>query len=284
VARLPVLAVVRAAFGFTLENLGAIIGVIWLPMAAVTVTGFFAEQRFFAAIQTATATHGQPDGSAILLFLGYAVLAMLFYAMMMVGVARLALGSRPAGRFAVNFGAAEWRLFRAWFGLALFLTVPMMVFMLGAMAMIPADPAAITNVQLGRISLVILLLSGALVFAGLRFAFLLPGLAAGDGGTEKLLTRAWTLSAGNFWRIFAVVLMCLVPVYLCGGIIEALGELAMKPQTATPDDFAAMVARSRETLPLAKGMQFLMAPFVIGLMASASVISGRELSRTDIRV
>jgi len=283
VDRLPVLAVVRAAFTFTLANLGAIIGVIWLPMTAVTVTGFFAEQRFYAAIETAYATHGTPDGSAMLLFLGYGLLFLLFHAMMMVGVARLALGGRAAGRFGIGFGVVEWRLFRAWFGLLLFLMIPLLVFSMATMAMGPGDPAAVTPGQMGRYSLMVLLMMGALVFAGLRFAFLLPGLAAGDGGTEKLLTRAWTLSAGHFWRIFAIVLLCLLPVYFFGAVLQSLGELALKSGGPAPDDLGGMLARTRETLPLAKGLQFLMAPFITGLMAGASVIAGRELGRTDIR-
>jgi hypothetical protein len=283
VDRLPVLAVVRAAYQFTFANLGAIIGVIWLPMAAVTVTGFFAEQRFYAAIETAIAVHGTPDGSAMLLFLGYAVLFLLFHAMMMVGVARLALGAKPAGRFPIGFGGAEWRLFRAWFGLMLFLLVPLLVFSMATMALAPGDPATASAAQLGRLSLIFLLMTAALVFVGLRFAFLLPGLAAGEGGTEKLLARAWTLSAGHFWRIFAIVMLCLLPVYFGGAVLQSLGELTLQAEPATPGDLTAMLARTRAALPLAKGLQFLMAPFIIGLMASASVIAGRDLGRTDIR-
>jgi hypothetical protein len=75
---------------------------------------------------------------------------------------------------------------------------------------------------------------------------------------------------------------CVVPVYLCGGVLEAIVEIMLSPGRPAPGDFAAMVAHSRETLPLTKGFQFLLAPFIIGLMASASVYAGRELNRTDI--
>ena len=275
----------REAFAFTFAHLGAIIGVIWLPMAAVTVTGFFAEQRFYAAFETALATHGAPDGAAMLLFLAYIVLAMLFYAMMMVGVAQLVTGTRQPGSFVVSFGLAEWRLFRAWLGLALFLLVPMLVFMAGTTAMLPADPGAITQVQLGRLMLLVLVLGAALAFIGLRLTFLLPGLAAHDAAAVRgLLARAWTLSAGNFWRIFAVVAACLLPVYLCATVLEAVAELALLPPDAPASDVAGMIAHLRVSLPLAKGMQFFIAPFLIGLMASASVYAGRELSRTDLTV
>ena len=283
--RLPVLAVVREAYAFTFAHLGAIIALIWLPMALVTVLGFFAEQRIFAALQAAYAAHGAAvtAGPALLLFPGYIILAMLLYAAMMVAVAGLALGTRQPGRIPFHFGMAEWRLFRAWFGLTLFLLVPLVLFMLGASALVPADPSAMTAIQASRLSLLVLLLAGAMIFVGLRFTFLLPGQAAGEGAAERgLLTRAWTLSGGNFWRIFAVVVACVVPVYLCGGVLEAIVEIMLSPGRPAPGDFAAMVAHSRETLPLTKGFQFLLAPFIIGLMASASVYAGRELSRTDI--
>jgi hypothetical protein len=283
VRRLPVLAIVREAYSFTFAHLGAIIALIWLPMALVTVLGFFAEQRIFAALQAAYAAHGTAAaGPVLLLFPGYIIVAMLLYAAMMVAVAGLALGTRQPGRIPFHFGLAEWRLFRAWFGLTLFLLVPLLLFMLGASALVPADPSAMTAVQASRLSLLVLLLAGAMIFVSLRLTFLLPGLAAGEGAERGLLTRAWTLSGGNFWRIFAVVVACVVPVYLCGGMLEAVVEMMLAPGRPTPGDFAAMVAHSRETLPLTKGFQFLLAPFIIGLMASASVFSVRELGRTDI--
>jgi hypothetical protein len=285
VRRLPVLAIASEAYAFTTAHLGAIIGAIWLPMALLTVMGFFVEQRIFTAVEGAVAAHGAANGAALLLFPAYAVVALLLYAVMMVAVAGLAAGTRQASRMPIAFGLAEWRLFRAWFGLLLFLLVPLLVFLLGAGALMPADPSAMTSPQAGRLLLLILLLAAGLVFVALRFTFLLPGLAAGEGGAERgLLTRAWTLSAGNFWRIFALAALCIVPIYLCGGILEAIAEMAAGMSQQTPRDLAAMAAHARETLPLAKGFQFLLAPFLIGLTASASVFAGRELRRTDISV
>jgi hypothetical protein len=282
VRRLPVFAIIREAYTFTFAHLGAIIAIIWLPMALVTVLGFFAEQRIFAAVAAAYAAHGAATGPAMLLFPAYVILAMLLYASMMVAVAGLALGTRQPSRMPFHFGLAEWRLFRAWFGLVLFLLVPLLLFMLAASTLMPADPGSMTTAQASRLSLLVLLLATAMIFVGLRFTFLLPGLAAGEGGGERgLLTRAWTLSNGNFWRVFAVAAACVLPVYFCGGVLEAMVETLVAPDQAASHDLADMIARSRETLPLTKGFQFLLAPFIIGLMASASVYAGRELNRTD---
>ena len=145
--RFPVLAVVREAYAFTFAHLGAVIALIWLPMALVTVLGFFVEQRIFAALQAAYAAHGAAAaGPVLLLFPAYIILAMLLYAAMMAAVAGLALGTRQPGRIPFHFGMAEWRLFRAWFGLTLFLLVPLVLFMLGASALVPADPSAMTAI------------------------------------------------------------------------------------------------------------------------------------------
>lgn len=282
---LPVLAVVRAAYAFTFAHLGAIIAAIWLPMAVDIVVGFFVEQRFFAAAANTYAAHSAAGGGpALLLFPAYGILKLLLYAMMMTAVAGMAQGTRAAMRVPFSFGAMEWRLFRAWFGLALFLLVPILAFLLAASTLVPSDPSAMTQAQLSQLSLLVLVLAGGLIFVVLRFTFLLPGLVTGEAPEKGLLARAWTLSAGNFWRIFAIVVICVLPVYFCGGVLEAIAEMLVAPPQAAPADLSEVLQRSRETLPLTKGFQFLLAPFLIGLMASASVFAGRELGRTDLTV
>jgi len=280
---LPVLGIVRDAYSFTFAHLGAIIAVIWLPMAVDIILGFFVEQRFFAAAQLAYAAHSTAnEGGALLLFLLYAIAKMLLYAVMMVAVAQLALGTRQPSPMPVRFGRPEWRLFRAWFGLALFLLVPLLALMLAVGMTMPADPSALSGAQTSRLAFGVLVLMAAVLFVLLRFTFLLPGLAAGDAPERGLLARAWTLSTGHFWRIFAVIVLCAVPVYFCGAILEGVAEVATGVSQAPASDFAGTLMRTRETLPLSKGFQFLMAPFLIGLAASASVFALRELSRTDI--
>ena len=55
--KIPVLEAIRFAYRFTFHHLGAIIGLIWLPMIMATVIGFFVFQRFFAALANALASN-----------------------------------------------------------------------------------------------------------------------------------------------------------------------------------------------------------------------------------
>jgi hypothetical protein len=41
--KIPVTQTIQAAYRFVFTHLGAIIGLIWLPMLLVTVLGFFVE-------------------------------------------------------------------------------------------------------------------------------------------------------------------------------------------------------------------------------------------------
>ena len=58
--KIPVLATIREAYDFTFTHLGAIIGLIWLPMILITVIGFFVLQRFFDAYAGALASGNAP--------------------------------------------------------------------------------------------------------------------------------------------------------------------------------------------------------------------------------
>ena len=65
--KIPVLETIKAAYGFVFTHLGAIIGLIWLPMVLVTVPGFFVEQRYFDAAAGALADeHSANLGSVTL--------------------------------------------------------------------------------------------------------------------------------------------------------------------------------------------------------------------------
>ena len=113
--KIPVLATIQAAYQFAFAQLGAIIGLIWLPMVLVTVMGFFIEQRYYAAVADALASNNFARlGPAMLGLFCYFIAALLLYAMMYVSVIQLALGQRKEPvlvHFA--FGPLEWRLFRA---------------------------------------------------------------------------------------------------------------------------------------------------------------------------
>ncbi len=127
--KIPVLETIRAAYRFTFTHLGAIIGLIWLPMILATVIGFFVLQRFFAALADAFASNNFAlAGPAILGLISFVLVGLLLLAMMAVPVMQLALGSRKTGALAhFAFGMPEWRLFRSSLGVAAFLLALLLI-------------------------------------------------------------------------------------------------------------------------------------------------------------
>lgn len=274
--RLPVLAVIREAYTFTFTQLGAIIALIWLPMVIVTVAGFFATQHYAPQIMEAV-KNGNPAaaGPAMLAVLFYALAKLAFTAMMDVSVAQLALGQRQGGAMVhFAFGPTEWRMFRTMFGLVLFVLPPALLLMAVGQNIVAGAVAGSSPQTLGS-EFLFLLVYGALVFVLVRIGTLLVPVVVAETGPA--LSRAWTLSAGNFWRLLAVVMATAGPPLLTVMVVEAAISPATPEKTMTQMDFGAGA-----NLPLASGVEFLVAPLLIGLVVSATVFSYRALNRTDL--
>jgi hypothetical protein len=275
--KIPVTRTIEAAYRFVLTHLGAIIGLIWLPMVLVTVIGFFVEQRYYAAAANALASNNVASlGPALLSLLCYFVAALLLYSVMIVPVVQLALGQRKEGALLhFAFGPAEWRLFRALVGLVAFLLIPItiagLLFSSVLSFAVPGRGSVPPLAGMGLELLAVLAYLGIL-YIGLRFVFLLPAVAVSE--EVPVLPRAWKLSAGNFWRILGVVLATAGPVKL----IAVIAEIALEgPQALMPDftSSSAMAAAQLHSMslnmPLSQGIGFLIAPLMIGLLSSASV-------------
>lgn len=272
--KIPVGPTIRAAYRFVFTHLGAIIGLIWLPMIVVTVAGFFVEQRYYEDAADAFASGSYAAmGPSMLGLVCYFVVALLLYAAMYVPVTQLALGLRKGHVLAhMAIGPAEWRLFRAFAGVALFLLIPVLILVLlgGGLMDIAGDrlPAGMAGLIPGA-----LFVAGwcALLYLGLRFVFLLPALAASENGPP--LPRSWMLSAGNFWRILLVVVATLGPVAVIADLAEAVlqGPRAVMPEfSVSPALAAAQLHALAANMPTSAGISFLIAPLVLGLISGAS--------------
>jgi hypothetical protein len=264
--KIPVLATIRAAYRFTFTHLGAIIGLIWLPMILATVIGFFVLQRFFSALADAFASNNFAlAGPAILGLISFLLVGLLLFAMMAVPVVQLALGSRKSGALAhFAFGMAEWRLFRASLGVVGFVFALLLIVstVLGA-ALGPRNMVA------NLVSLAIFY--AAAIFFGLRFGFLLPGVAVEETG--PVLPRSWILSNGNFWRMLGVFLAVVLPVrFLMVAVEVALeGPGILKPQVMTSTAMVAVQLHvENQNMPVTAGILFLIAPLLLGLALGAS--------------
>jgi hypothetical protein len=281
VPRLSVTAIIREAYNFTLANLGAIIGLIWLPMVLLTVGQFFVNQHYGAQINEAVAA-GNPAaaGPAVLAVLFFLLIQLALIAMMMVSVTQLALGQRQGGAmFHFTFGALEWRMFRTLFAAALFLIPPFLLLMLSTGAVMGAAPAAGGPQGVGAL-LALPLLAGVIYFAVRLMALLFPVVLTEE---KSIIVRAWTLTTGNFWRLLGAFLGALLPVYVLTAVALLFVMRDVIPADPgampTPEQFAAVQAAN---LPLITGVQFVVAPLLIGLMVGVSVFSFKALNKTDI--
>jgi hypothetical protein len=271
--KIPVLDAIRFAYRFTFAHLGAIIGLIWLPMIMATVMGFFVFQRFFAALANALASNNFAlMGPALLGMISFVFIGLLLLSMMAVPVTQLAMGSRKAGALVhFAFGPLEWRLFRASLGVAGFLFALLLIVSMATATLLgPTNPAANYIAQAAFLV--------CMIFFILRFGFLLPSVAVADTG--PVLPRSWILSGGNFWRILGVFLAVVLPVRL----VLVVVEIALAgPRILEPKDFSstAMVAAqihfASQNMPIMTGILFLFAPVLLGLLLSAGVFVFRAL-------
>ncbi len=277
--KLPVLEIIKAAYGFVFTHLGSIIGLIWLPMVLITVAAFFVEQRYLDAATSALLTGSSANlGSVTLGLICFFIAWLLFNAIMYVPVVQLALGQRKGGALIhFAFGPAEWRMFRAISSLVGFLLMPALTIglLVNSLLYFGLNGHALPAPAIIGIELLVLAAYLGLAFVGLRFLFLLPAVAVHDEG--PVLPRAWKLSAGNFWRIVAILLGTMGPV----AIVAALGQVLMEgPQAALMPGFGTSSATAAAQLhiismnmPLTQGIGFLVAPLLLGLAAGASAAS-----------
>jgi hypothetical protein len=159
-------------------------------------------------------------------------------------------------------------------GLILFLMPPLFVVVMVMNGLLPANG---TGPELLAARAVFVAFCCGLIFITVRFAFLIVPVAVAED--KPALSRSWSLSAGNFWRMLAVMLGAVGPVVFFNYFLEVLLAALMMPHSV--GGLAAMLQQPGD-LPLDAGLKFLVAPFITGLGVSASVFAYRALVRTDI--
>lgn len=277
--RVPVAATIRDAYAFTATHLGGIIGLIWVPMVIVTVGQFFTFHRYYNDfIDFMASGNAAQMGPSVLLMLGYIVATLLLYAVMVVAVTQLALGTRSNGAVVhFAFGPLEWRMFRAFFAFTGLMVLAAIVIVMAANAalMLGHGGSKLSQAAAGGI-MGLGLLCLALGLAP-RFLLLLPAVSVAEA--TPVLRRAWLLSTGNFLRLTAVFLGLFAPLFVMLLAVDlGLGDRA-QPVAAAGEQMQviAAVIQARQTLPLTCGLSFFFSPLIVGLFAGASVSAWRAL-------
>jgi len=278
--KIPVLDTIRFAYRFTFTHLGAIIGLIWMPMILATVIGFFVLQRFFTALANAFASNNfTVIGPALLGLISFVFVGILLLAMMSVPVTQLAMGTRKSGALAhFAFGTQEWRLFRAGLGVAGFLFALLLIVSMGTAAALGPGSTGANMVSLGVFYV-------CLIFFILRFGFLLPAVAVNESG--PVLPRTWMLSGGNFWRILGIFLAVVMPLRLVVMVVEAAleGPRMLEPKLFSSTAMvAAQIHAASQNMPITAGLAFLVAPVMLGLVLGAGSYTYRILKGETLSV
>jgi hypothetical protein len=296
--KIPVGRTIAFAYSFTFGQIGAVIGLIWLPLLVFFIGDFFATTYYAQGFE---AWSGDADPSAIgkplLALMGFYVVTVFVIAVIGVSVTRQAMGLRKGGAL-VHFGlgAAEINLFLSFLAAYLVVIAVCVGLFLGVLVfggiagvVLNAFAASMSKAQMATIAFGLGVAVGAgmlaaVIYVAARLVFLLAAVTVAE---EKIdLVRAWSLTKGNFWRIFGVGLATVVPIALvsAGANIAILGPQNFIPDLQTSTDTAVqmrqMAAQMRamvDNLPLVLGLGLLLAPFTYGLLFSAPAFAYRVL-------
>ncbi len=271
--KIPLGETIRFAYAFAFGQIGAIIGLVWLPLLLAAVLQFLPYAVGTVSVGASTDAMG-----GALFNLSMALAALLLYAMNCVSVTRLALGARE-GAVSIYFslGVTEWRMFVALL-LCGFATLVLLGLYLMAGALLAglvgmaADLAVAAYAALGLV---------ALSYVSIRLIFLVPPLVVVEGRADLL--RAWRLSGGNVGRFLIVLLAVSLPVL----VLQALALMAIvgpglyAPLPVDPNQATAALEARRELLdahaPSVIGLSLVLSPFNLGLILGALARSYRAL-------
>lgn len=211
--KLPVLATAAATYRFLFREIVTILKLSWLPLLLVTIIQNVATVMLIGQHADAAAAFAQPS-----VWAGWAVRALVFAlgtSMVAVALHRVILfGRRPTGRFAYLYlGKTE----------LLFTLLPLVVSaILGVMLLLLYLPYWIFAV--------IFPAALALIYLVTRFSLVFP-VTVMKNRYDFAEVRA--ITAGHFWRLFAIGLLTLLPVGMIYSVLQkliAFGALSVDPE------------------------------------------------------
>ncbi len=276
-SKIPVIRTVAYAYSFTFGQLGSVIATAWLPMLVLAAASYLVAVNTYPPLIAAleSGIFGGM-GSLLGLMLVWIAVMIVLYSVIYVALTRLALGlPMKSGLVRVSLGAAEWRGVGSILALALiaFLFLIAYSLLLRTATTMPAGGGVVALLAAFAVYL-------AMIFCVVRLGFLMfPANAAEGAG----LARSWELTAGNFWRIFAVVLLTALPLSCAFVLAEyaVLGSDYFLPPPAegasAPAAMARQIQMTLDHLPALIALGTVVSPVFSGVMASASAFAYRAL-------
>jgi hypothetical protein len=261
------------AFSFSVRNAAAIAGRIALP-ALVGWIAFYAS-IFLYLTELERYLNGPSDRIASLILglaTGGLLVTVFLHSVIVAAVAALALGLEDSGWKFFHIARREWRLYAA--NLRMLLVAAIWV---GATQTLQFAAAKLSwPVQFGLA--ISLLTAGGLGLLAVRVWFLAaPVSVAKTKG--QILRRSWRLSAGNAWRLAAIVAV----LALTGFAVEATAEFVLHagglipplPDSASLADYAALYRKILPDVLIAVAIAYLIGSV---LLTAARVYVYRRLT------
>jgi hypothetical protein len=318
VSKIPVGQTIGQAYAFAFRRYFHILGVIWLPFALLGVVGYLALVPFAkVSFQILQQLSLNPQDKTIPfqfvmqlqrmsgLIWAFDLLNLTVGAVIAVGIVKEAMGYRKGFRIAyLWFGLEELLLVVALFLFGIMIGFFILAALVGIGVIVAVAVVSLgTAVHTGQVEnlaragvfgfLGAMIAFGVFVYFAVRFLFFVAPVTVAE--REFGMFRSWELSKGNFWRIFAVLFVTWVPVFLVfEGIIGSLVGAnifypVFKIVQANPQGGAAMIQAAFATgaagmmriLPYLAVVYVLAAPIVNGLVWAPCAFAYRALVPAD---
>jgi hypothetical protein len=292
--KIPVWRTVAQSYGFAFGKYLTILGIIWLPMLVQSAFTYSLQGSLHALMAASAHGHGPMfDPQFARLNLLVQIVALIALTIVSVGITKEVLGIRSGPRFFyARFGAAELRVVVGYIALFFLFIVFVLAFVLGVLILagisaVIAGQLALPAVK-GIATLVIICAAVAvwlaLLFAIVRLTFLfLPSTVA-----ERRIgiARSWELTSGNFWRIFAIGTLVLLPLVVAGfalgltilgsGYIDFAMQHYGDPE-AIRQYVMQRMAMFFQAMPIILVVNFFISPVIYGLTIAPASYAFRAL-------
>ena len=300
--KIPVGATIARTYRFAFGDFFRILGVMWPAMLLMWLPSLLMRQQMMTlSLQMAARDYSSLRALWPLLALFYLVALVLVF-MQVIGISQLAL-DRHKGPVWLYFSFSKplWRLI----GSVLLLIVAVVV---GWIAVILCDvvlgfllkmmltgAGALAAAAAGLLTIITVIVTWCAFFYGfVRLSFLLSAVVAAEE-EGFALGRSWTLGKGNFWRMFAVLLVIWLPFLVLEFVLFfefVFKGVAFPPPHATAAQTAAyQAAINAHSVEMMSGMYqywYIIYPLLIvfmvifyGLWAGAPCFAYRALTESD---
>jgi hypothetical protein len=279
VKKIPVGRTIAFAYDFAFNHLGTIIGLIWFPMILIAVASFL--PYALGTAQFDPAQNINDAGRAAAINLSCSIVSLILYSVIYVVVTRQALGlRRGSASFHFALGAPEWRMLGAMILVALVIALLLVIYIVAAVVVVAIASRAGPVAGSAAVLLAILAGLGLMLFLAFRFGFLLSPMVVVE--ETMSLSRSWTLSQGNFWRIFLIFLAVSLPFLAVQFAVMfwVAGPGLFAPFPAGVDFAAALQQRMLmfdQHMPVSLGLTLFLAPFSFGMNLGAQAFAYRSL-------